>query len=63
MSTVTYNKRDIQKILKKNGWTPHHQTGSHMIYRNERNQHMAIKVSGCNKMVFQRLIKEYNLKV
>ena len=63
MSTITYNKRDIQRILKKNGWTPQSQRGSHVKYVNERNEHMSVNVENCNKMVFQRLIKQYDLKV
>ena len=63
MSTPTYNKRDIQRILKNNGWTLHHQKGSHLIYKNKRGEHLTIACCKYNKMVFQRLIKEYNLKV
>lgn len=63
MSTPTYNKRDIQRILKANGWTLHHIKGSHFIYKNRNGQHLTIGCCNYNKMVFQRLIKEYNLKV
>ena len=63
MSTVTYNKRDIQRILRRNGWVATRQTGSHIIYTNKNNQHMTVRFCKCNKMVMQRLIKEYNLKV
>jgi predicted RNA binding protein YcfA (HicA-like mRNA interferase family) len=62
-STVTYNKRDIQKILRNNGWTFHHYKGSHAIYRNATGRHLTIGTCNCNKMVMQRLIKEYSLKV
>lgn len=62
-STATYNKRDIQRILRNNGWNFHHCKGSHMIYRNDRGQHLTIGTCNCNKMIMQRLIKEYNLKV
>lgn len=63
MSTVTYNKRDIQKILKNNGFILHHQKGSHMIYKNAKGEHITIAICKCNKMIMQRLIKQYNLKV
>ena len=63
MSTVTYNKRDIQRILKNNGWVLHHQKGSHMIYKNSKGEHLTIGCCKYNKMVMQRLIKEHNLKV
>ena len=63
MSTVTYNKRDMQRILKNNGWTLHHQKGGHLIYRNESGEHLTIAICKCNKMITQRLIKQYNLVV
>ena len=63
MSTPTYNKKDIQRILKNNGWTFHHQTGSHLIYKNDKGEHITIGACKYNKMVMQRLIKQYNLKV
>lgn len=62
-STITYNKKDIQRILKDNGWIFHHYKGSHAIYRNEKGQHLTIGLCKCNKMIMQRLIKEYDLKV
>ena len=63
MTTPTYNKREIHRILKKNGYTLHHQTGGHLIYRNKNGKHLTISVCKYNKMVFQRLIKEYDLKI
>ena len=62
-STATYNKRDIQKILRNNGWTFHHCKGSHMIYKNDKGEHITIAICKCNKMVMQRLIKQHSLKV
>lgn len=62
-STATYNKRDIQKILRNNGWALHHCKGSHMIYKNAKGEHLTIAVCKCNKMIMQRLIKQYNLIV
>ena len=62
-STPTYNKRDMQKILRKNGWTLDRCKGDHMIYKNENGEHLSIAICKCNKMIMQRLIKQYNLKV
>lgn len=62
-STATYNKREIQRILRNNGWNFHHCKGSHTIYRNENGEHLTIAICKCNKMIMQRLIKQYNLKV
>lgn len=63
MSTPTYNKRDIQRILKNNGFVFHHQKGGRRVYRNEKNEHITIAICKCNKMIMQRLIKEYHLIV
>ena len=63
MSTPTYNLRDIKKILKMNGWTVHHQKGSHIIYKNEKGEHLTIAICNNNKMIMQRLIKEHNLMI
>lgn len=59
----TYNKREVQQILKRNGWVPDHQTGSHVIYKNASGEHLVISMSKCNKMITQRLIKQYKLVV
>lgn len=59
----TYNKRDVQRIMKNSGFVFHHQNGSHSIYRNAKNQHLSVNVNDCNRMIMQRLIKQYNLVV
>lgn len=59
----TFNKREIQIILKNNGFKLHHQKGGHEIYKNDKGEHIAIGLCKCNKMIMQRLIKQYNLKV
>ena len=58
-----FSKRDVEKILKNNGWTLHHCKGSHKIYKNKNNQHLTVVPERCNRMVMQRLIKEYNLHI
>ena len=63
MSTPTYNERDMKRILRKNGWALHRSNGSHLIYKNAKGEHLTIGICKCNKMVFQRLIKEYKLIV
>ena len=63
MSTITYNKKDIQRILKSNGWTVHRQKGSHIVYKNANGEHLTVTVNTCNKMIMQRLIKQYGLQV
>lgn len=64
MSTPTYGKRDIEKILKNNGWKFLRQNGSHKIYiKDGEPKHLTIGTCNYNKMVLQRLIKEYKLKI
>lgn len=58
-----FSKRDVKRILKANGWILHHIKGSHAVYRNNKNQHLTVTINGCNRMIMQRLIKEYGLKV
>lgn len=62
-TTPTYNKRDIQKILLKNGWILQRSKGSHNIYKNKNGKHITVRCTKCNKMIMQRLIKENNLIV
>ncbi len=55
----TYNLREIKSILKDNGFIYDHQTGDHLVYKRD-NQHLTITAKP-NKMVWQRLVKEYSL--
>lgn len=55
-----WSKRDIQKILKDNGWKLTRQSGSHRIYINTSNQHMSIPRS-CNNVIMLRLFKQYGI--
>ena len=63
MRARTYNQREIEIILRNNGWKPTRQTGSHVIYENDKGEHMTIRYNKCNKMVFRRMIREHNLVV
>ena len=60
---MTYNKRYVQRILRDNGWNLHRCKGSHMIYKNYIGEHLTISAHKCNKMITQRLIKQYGLVV
>lgn len=58
----TYNRREVEKIISKNGWELDHCTGGHCIYKKKGvKKTMSIAYKKCNRMVFQRLIKEFNL--
>ena len=56
-----YNKRDMELILRDNGWKFDHQSGSHRIYKNDKGKHISIGCCSYNHMVFRRLVKENNL--
>lgn len=56
-----WSKRDINNILKCNGWKLSRYSGSHKIYVNESNQHMSVPAS-YNNVVMLRLFKRYNIK-
>lgn len=56
-----YNKRDMEQILKDNGWELDHQSGSHKIYKNDKGEHISIGCCSYNSMIFRRLAKENNL--
>lgn len=60
---MTYSQRDVQKLMKKNGFerVPNRGKGSHSIYSNG-NRTISICRS-CNTMIIRRLIKEYGLTV
>ena len=56
-----YTRREMEKILKNNGWTIDRQKGSHRIYTNNQGSHITIGTCNYNAMVFQRLAKENNM--
>ena len=57
----TFSKREIQKILKTNGFEF---VGSHgSRYKYKRGSEILMINPEPNKMIFNRLIKEYNLIV
>lgn len=58
-----YTKREMEKILKKNGWEIARYSGSHAIYKNDKGEHLAIGRCNYNSIIFQRLIKEHHMVV
>lgn len=59
---LTKELREFEKILNKNGYRYARAKGSHYIYTNQLT-HKTIPVNiFLNKMVRERLIREYNLK-
>lgn len=58
----TYNRREVERIILKNGWKLDHCTGGHSIYKkNGTKKTLTIAYNKCNRMVVQRLIKEFKL--
>ena len=55
-----WSKRDVEKILKVNGWTLCRCSGSHKIYENALRQHMSIPKS-YNNVIMLRLFKQYSI--
>jgi predicted RNA binding protein YcfA (HicA-like mRNA interferase family) len=57
----TFTKREVQKILKNNGFTYVSENGNRCKYK--RGNEILMINPEPNKMIFNRLIKEYNLAV
>ena len=56
-----YKRREVDVIMRNNGWKLHHYTGSHAIYRNDRGQHISIGTCKCNGAIMRKLSKKHNL--
>lgn len=62
MNRLSKEMRDIDRLLRINGYRGARCRGSHHTYIN-RNTHRIVTVNNkLNAMVRERLIKEYNLK-
>jgi len=59
MQKKIYSDREFDKLLKQNGYTRDHITGSHSIYKN--GNHTIVVNKNLNRMVAQRLIKQHRL--
>ena len=63
MTRKTKQLREFEQILRKNGYRFARSRGSHFVYIN-RNTHRIISVNkDLNRMVRERLVKEYGLEV
>ena len=59
MREVTY--RECELILNYNGFFIDHQSGSHVIFKNERGKHISIRINSVNACLWRRLVKENSL--
>ena len=57
-----YSPREFKRILRDNGFILHRTNGDHQIYYKD-GKHISIPARRCNRMLCQRLIKEYGLNV
>lgn len=57
----TWNKREFERLLRRNGYRLDRVNGSHYIYSNGEKS-IAVKQK-MNKMIARRLIKENDLKL
>ena len=60
---ATYNKKEFWYILNKNGYSYHHGSGGHLIFKNKDNRHISVPRGNCGKTLMERIIKDYNLIV
>lgn len=56
-----YTPREFACLLRSNGFNYDRTKGDHVIYYKE-GRHISFTVRNLNRMVVQRLIKEYNLR-
>lgn len=56
-----YKPREINIIMRNNGYRLDHYTGSHAIYKNDKGEHISIGMCKCNGAIMHRLSKQHNL--
>lgn len=56
-----YSSREFACLLRNNGYSYDRTKGDHIIYM-KNGKHISFTHKHLNRMVVQRLIKEYNLK-
>ncbi len=63
MKRIEYSFRDVQRILKKNGFVEKRKgKGNHIIFENDDCDKIVIPHhTNVNRMMFGRLAKEHNL--
>ena len=56
-----YNTREAMKIIRKNGWTLVRTNADHWIYKHPNHPKILTVSQGLNRMVWERLVNEYDL--
>lgn len=57
-----YNSREAQKVIRKNGWTLARINADHYTYKHpDHSKLLTITVRGLNRIVWERLVNEFNL--
>lgn len=58
-----YKRREVDLIMRKNGYKLDHYTGSHAIYKNDKGEHISIGTCKCNGAIMHKLSKRHNLNL
>ena len=56
-----YKTREARKVAEKNGWVFVRSNGDHYYYKHPNNPKTLTISEGLNRMVFERVVKEYEL--
>ena len=58
-----YKAREARKIVRKNGWVLIRTSGDHYIYKHPEDTRILTISKKNNRMVWERLVNEYNLSL
>ncbi len=58
-----YKRREVDIIMRINGYNLDHYTGSHAIYKNNKGEHISIGTCKCNGAIMHKLSKKHNLNL
>lgn len=61
MAGIVLDKRQFERLLKKNGYKYDRQSGDHRIFTKQGCNHISFNMCNLNPIIVQRLIKENNL--
>lgn len=60
----TYKFRELNKILRKNGWNEIGSKGNHRFYRADHDKRkLVVPHSSLNQTTVKKLIKEYDINI
>ena len=62
MAGISMKFKQIDKILRKNGFTRQRVKGDHIIYKREAHETIVIPYVKCNELILERYFKQYEIK-